>query len=179
MKPRHPERKWYNSPMKKAIAGFTVVELTIVIIVIAVLAGLTTASYAGYRTKINDDAVQAQINNYGAKITDFRTFQNRFPNSVTELNSLNIKVSPENYATHVNGLMYCLSADRRTFAIAGASRSGVNGYYFTNTGGLKQRAWWNAGNPCSDFGIATQSGLWAAWTPPDQPWNASRTYTQP
>lgn len=38
-----------------------------------------------------------------------------YPQAVTDLDSLGVKVAAGSYATHVNGLMYCLSPDRTTF----------------------------------------------------------------
>lgn len=165
--------------MKHKRYGFTIVELLIVIVVIAILAAISIIAYSGIQNRANNSAIQNDIRNYGLKIETFNIDNGSFPRSVNDLNGIGLIISSGSYATHVNGLMYCLSSDRQTFSIAGASKDGVNGYYYTNAGGLKQRAWWAAGNPCSDFGIAAASGLFAAWTPPSQSWSSSRVYIQP
>ncbi|UTX51269.1 prepilin-type N-terminal cleavage/methylation domain-containing protein [Candidatus Saccharibacteria bacterium TM7i] len=48
--------------------GFTIVELLIVIVVIAVLAAVTVVAYNGITNKAQDSAVQAELDQFGKKI---------------------------------------------------------------------------------------------------------------
>ena len=47
--------------------GFTIVELLIVIVVIAILAAITIVSYNGITNSANDSSVKSDLRNIGAK----------------------------------------------------------------------------------------------------------------
>lgn len=51
----------YSSDMRKAISGFTIVELIIVITVIAILATITVVAYNGFQTSAKASAVEAGL----------------------------------------------------------------------------------------------------------------------
>lgn len=154
-------------------------ELLIVIVVIGILAAITIVAYNGVQNRANDTAVQADVSNYAKKIELFYVDNGRYPNTTGDLDSIGMSVSVNSYANHTNAVMYCISGN--TWAIAGDSKSGINGYYYNkNSGGLQQRAWWNAGNPCSDFNVPhTTSGDWAAYKFASQTWAAGGQHLIP
>jgi prepilin-type N-terminal cleavage/methylation domain-containing protein len=163
--------------MKKNLNGFTIVELLIVIVVIAILAAITIVAYNGIQSRANDSAVQSDISQYAKKIQLFIADNGRPPQSTAELDSLNVKESSTAYANHANAVMYCLSGSN--WSIAGASKSGTNGYYYnSSTSSVTRRAWWNAGNPCSDFGVQhSVVGDYAAYKQATRTWSTGGTHT--
>lgn len=50
--------------------GFTIVELLIVIVVIAILAALSIVAYTGIQNRANDTAVQSDIRNLTGKVRE-------------------------------------------------------------------------------------------------------------
>lgn len=154
--------------------GFTIVELLIVIVVIAILAAITIVAYTGIQNRAYNSTVQSDIANYAKQIQIFITNEGHYPINTSELDSIGMRISTGSYATHTNAVMYCVSQNAAMWSIAGASKSGVYGYYYnSNQGKVVQRAYWNVGNPCSDFGVQhNQTGDWAAYKSPTQTWAA-------
>jgi general secretion pathway protein G len=58
----------YNMSMRKNISGFTIVELLIVIVVIGILAAITTVAYSGVQNKASDAAVTSDLRNIHTKL---------------------------------------------------------------------------------------------------------------
>jgi len=172
-----PSSAMFKNFFRKSSAGFTIVELLIVIVIIAILAAISIVAYNGIQNRTNDSAIQSDIANYGKLIQLFIADNGRPPRTVGELDGLGFKESSGSYSNHVNAVMYCLSGN--TWSIGGASKSGVNGYYISSTtASVTQRVWWNAGNPCSDFGIQhSVTGDWAAYKRATQTWSAGGTHT--
>ncbi len=120
--------------------GFTIVELLIVIVVIAILAAITIVAYNGIQNRANDTAVQADLRNLGNKITEFIALNNSLPDpTVGGIGSLGMKVNRNAYGAHYipsggtleYNMLYCgRSSDNRFMLVAG-SKSG-NTYAFKN-----------------------------------------------
>ena len=158
--------------------GFTIVELLIVIVVIAILAAITIVAYNGVQASANDSAVRSDVANFAKKIELFNVNNGRYPRSTSELDSLGVSVASGSYANHANALMYCIDSTGR-WSIGGVSTRA--GFYFSSeTGRVVERAYWNAGNPCSDFGVAhNMSGDWAAYRRATVTWSAGGTHLIP
>jgi prepilin-type N-terminal cleavage/methylation domain-containing protein len=60
-------------------AGFTIVELLIVIVVIAILAAITIVAYSSIQARTRDTERQADINSVGKKLTEFRIINGYYP----------------------------------------------------------------------------------------------------
>ena len=65
--------------------GFTIVELLIVVVVIAILAAITIVSYNGITGRANESAIKAQAATYQKKVELYQAEQGRYPVSATEL----------------------------------------------------------------------------------------------
>ena len=121
--------------MQTKQAGFTIVELLIVIVVIGILAAITIVSYNGIQGKANDAAVQSDLRSFGTKITEFIVVNGRLPvPGMTDFGTMGIKVTRSAYGSHYNptagnnyNLLYCatLATDPNTaFGLVAASKSG-------------------------------------------------------
>ena len=68
--------------MNKA-RGFTIVELLIVIVVIAILAAVTIVAYNGIQNRAQDSAAQATARNIEVKLASFFVTDSTYPTSIT------------------------------------------------------------------------------------------------
>ena len=161
--------------------GFTIVELLIVIVVIGILAAITIVSFNGVQNKANDAAVQSDPATVGKKMAAFNAENTRYPVNVTELDSLQLRVSKSAYNTNRKlNFSYCTNSDRSGFAIGGISKSGKQ-FYVSSTTSVKEYdpALLNDGNredvgiACGDLltgGSRLQGGYYSVDTTPWRSW---------
>lgn len=98
--------------------GFTIVELLIVVVVIAILAAITIIAYNGIKQRADSSAVQSEVSQVARKIGLYAVDNSEtYPSSLTD-----IGVSGSQYQYSSNGSSYCL-----TVTSAGES------FYQTNT----------------------------------------------
>lgn len=69
--------------MKQPRAGFTVVELLIVIVVIAILATISVVAYNGIQNREHNTAVQSDLKNIATKIEMYYAEQGIYPSTAT------------------------------------------------------------------------------------------------
>lgn len=69
--------------LKKAQAGFTIIELLIVIAIIAILAGLVLNNFQGAQAKARDTQRVTDINNLHSKLEEYYNENNGYPNTFT------------------------------------------------------------------------------------------------
>jgi len=116
--------------MNKRASGFTIVELLIVIVVIAILAAITIVAYNGIQNRANDSAVQSDLARDVKSIELYRVDNGNYPASYTNLVAMKIAgyplvasqqaystVSPTNYGV-------CFDTTDDTYAVAARSKSG-------------------------------------------------------
>ncbi len=153
--------------------GFTIVELTIVIVVIGILASIAVVGYGAAQRRAQDAAVQADLEQMADQFDIFRTRSSTdsYPSNQTELESLDIKITESAYSTSVAVNVYaCVSADLKSFAIVSQSKSG-NILKVTNSGDTSAFApssSFTLANTCSSLGMnhvlsGWQSSAWRAW----------------
>ena len=65
--------------------AFTIVELLIVIVVIAILAAITVVAYTGVQERANDSTVQSEIAASAKKLEAFNVENGRYPETSDEL----------------------------------------------------------------------------------------------
>ncbi len=124
--------------------GFTIVELLVVIVVIAILASVSVVAYGGIANRANDSTIQTDLRNMASKLTaNSIVDSNTFPNTEVELSTQGLQLSKGVYGTPIldSGMQYnvpyCSTVDSFTpakFAIIAGSKSG-NIYSVTSTGG--------------------------------------------
>ena len=126
--------------------GFTIVELLIVIVIIAILASIVIVSYSGIQNRANDTAVQNDIANVAKKLQLYYIDKGVYPDTNVEsdvsASLAGFKSSRASYitnGTNVN-LGYCTNLPERSqFAVIGWSKtSSAKGFYATNNSGVRE-----------------------------------------
>lgn len=148
-------------------SGFTIVELLIVIVIIAILAAISIVAYTGIQNRAHDTAVQSDLKNIGQKFLEFQVLYGRLPGITSaDLTPMGLKVSRNSYGSHFSpgsgdyNMAYCFDGSAGTFAIVAASKSG-------NLYGFRGGAATQAVGPlttilttCSNNGIDTATANW-------------------
>ncbi len=155
--------------------GFTIVELLIVIVVIAILAAISIVAYTGIQNRAYDIAVQSDLKNMAAQLELYRQQSNNdaYPYGDTLLASplMHLSATPSAYGGHlVSGgtnynMLYCrvttggvLPTD---FSLVATSKSGKT-FYVHGLESVKELAsgWVNNSSmqTCEAVGIPQTSG---------------------
>lgn len=155
----------------KPNAGFTIVELLIVIVVIGVLAAISVVAYNGISNKANDAAVQSDIAQIVKKMQLYHAENGKHIDveTISQVKELGIGASKGSYGAHyeIDGkynLLICVTADRQLFAVAAASKSGrrftynTDGKYGDDEQSLVSRA-----TLCPELGVPNGGGSQSSW----------------
>ena len=128
--------------MKRMGSGFTIVELLIVIVVIAILAAISIAAYTNISNRANDAAVQSDLKGLATKLEMSRAESGQYlsANIATgQLATLDFKRTKTAYQDVNGNLSYCSDGDSASrYAIAGLSKSGKI-YYISSENASPQR----------------------------------------
>lgn len=100
------------APSSRYNAGFTIVELLIVVVVIAILAAITVVSFNGIQQRAQQSAVQASVKDASTRILAYAAENSdRFPTSLSQIGSLGTNTSytyiPSDASAPTN---YCVSS---------------------------------------------------------------------
>ena len=157
--------------------GFTIVELLIVIVIIAILAAITIVAYNGIQNRANDTAVQTDLANYARKAQEFNALNSEFPNTAGELDGLDVRAAQGSYDGSTNNLFYCTriqSATPDIFIFAAKAKSGT--IYYVSSGGRGTLAGPSItiGTVCTQIGLTAGSNNWGnnGYTTTTSTWNA-------
>lgn len=115
--------------------GFTIVELLIVIVVIAILAAITVVAYKGIQGRANDSSVQTGLSDDFKKFALFSVDAGSFPKNANDVQTVGLTFSKNTYAS--GGVIICWQADGTAYAIVGTSLSG-NSFYVSNLNSAAQ-----------------------------------------
>lgn len=159
---------------KNKKAGFTIVELLIVIVVIGILAAITIVAYNGIQNRANDNAVRADLNNF-AKIMEIQKADTgTYPATLTP--AMGFKFSRSSYGQDFQNrnARYCYNSATDSYVLMANSKSGnyfkvqnsviqtaTTGTYGYNICGLVGLI---DTNPSQDGYLQSISPQWAAWT---------------
>lgn len=127
--------------------GFTIVELLIVVVVIAILAAISIVAYSGVSNSANDSTVKSDLTNFAKAIQMYKVENGHYPvagsfaiahggfNSST-MSNINFKPSRSAYDTTSSNFFYC-NGQRLgvpSFNLAARSKSGTLFVYTPDTG---------------------------------------------
>ncbi len=145
--------------------GFTIVELLIVIVVIAVLAAITVVAYNGIQQRARTTGVQSDLSSLSKKLKLYYAANDAYPNTNAQLKSLEWKASFGNYQQNSAGnLLYCVvtSGTNARFTVA-ARTSDNTAFTISSDSGLQNfsgaftGAW---ATDCPNYGFSTgESGF--------------------
>lgn len=123
----------------KKTSGFTIVELLIVVVVIAILASITIVSFNGIQNRAHDASVQNDLKLLSEQVQIYYAMNGSLPRGA-DFRNLEIKVAKGSYSASTplfdNGsqynLMYCSPpSPGDTYALVARSRSGTAYRYGT------------------------------------------------
>lgn len=120
----------------KKQSGFTIVELLIVIVVIAILAAITIVAYNGIQARAQESSVQSDLRQNHVQLRLYRADNGGvYPRNTAELNSADLYASDAAYFTENKAnFYYCTTSDFTQYAIVAQSKSGKAFVYNSLTG---------------------------------------------
>ena len=151
-------------------SGFTIVELLIVVVVIAILAAITIVAYNGIQNRTHDSAIQAELRSFGQKATAYyHENNNTFPAAnAAGFGTLGLKATQSSHGAHfVSGgnnynLLYCYDSTTGNVAFIAGSKSGK--VYAYTSSGVAETSWGSGSlGTCNAHGIninATGNHYW-------------------
>jgi prepilin-type N-terminal cleavage/methylation domain-containing protein len=161
----------------KSRSGFTIVELLIVIVVIAILAMISVVAYNGIQNRTDDAAIQADIRQIGQRLLHEKIETDVYPVFTGTTSGPGFKFPVNQNVYHQSGYnLYICQSDtdpQNGFAIAARSRSGAIFAWSSNGGFIDYATSWSTSSTvCPGVGYPTfnftygrgNTGVWAGWT---------------
>lgn len=168
--------------MNKTTSGFTIVELLIVIVVIAILAAISIVAYNGIQARAYDSIVQSDLANVAKQVELYRVSSetNAYPQSYhTALAGVGIRISKDAYDVAGYNFYYCTNFGvYDKYAFAAKSKSGKTFYVSSSGNGvIVQNLGMNAQRACDrieetpaagstanmSYAYSPLTGTWANW----------------
>jgi uncharacterized protein (TIGR02145 family)/prepilin-type N-terminal cleavage/methylation domain-containing protein len=117
--------KWVRTIHTTKQQGFTIVELLVVIVVIAILATIVIVAYNGMIAKARDTALRSDTESFAKAVENDKTINSTYPTSAATANNGQGLIS-----TNGNTVAYNVDATFTAFCIQ-VSRSGYQSYFAT------------------------------------------------
>ncbi len=148
--------------------GFTIVELLIVIVVIAILAAISIVAYTGIQNRAHNTALQSDLRTVGGQILLDQTLSDSGQPATADATGLTgkVKVSKHSYnTTGISSGQFAYCRNNEYFALLARSKTNVT-YVYRSIGGTIGTVS-NTGNLnslCASGGVANSStGYAAVW----------------
>lgn len=156
-------------------SGFTIVELLIVIVVIAILAAISIVAYNGVQDNARLSTAKNDMANIKKSLMMYKAEKGRYPENGVQLTDARLKVTGSVYSpvSGYGNLVYCLNTDTDEFAfmatLVGGAASSRTSVLITSLGGVEATAQLPAfSDVCAHVGAGTGnryvvSGHGASW----------------
>jgi prepilin-type N-terminal cleavage/methylation domain-containing protein len=170
-----------------ATAGFTIVEILIVILIIGLLAGIVLLAYNGVQNNAYETSVKNDLTSAAKALGLYRAKddEEKFPKDVTELRDMRtdgkylIKTSVDAYYKTSNNFAYCyMSPAGDSYALVARTKTDKIFYISTISGGIQELTggWQNSttdlcpavgfgtpGNGTGTWGFSGSPRTWQSW----------------
>ncbi len=107
--------------------GFTIVELLIVVVVIAILAAVTIVAYNGITRRASETGIKSDLRNTATKLNMVKSEQGTYPTSLND---------SEKSESSTNILSY--TSDGSTFCLSGTTKAANGPVFYVTHGGIIQ-----------------------------------------
>lgn len=171
--------------MRKSTNAFTIVELLIVIVVIAILAAISVVAYTGVQNRAYDSTVISDLANLKKKIELYKIDNDGlYPSGAGQatLIPLGFSANKGAYATATtteSNIWYCRNAAQSAFGVIVLSKSG-NIYYISDTRSPTQytggTAWSTTAHNCNTMISSSLGWQYAGYNSTDSSTGPWRTW---